>query len=134
MEETSAALARKHQLPRNELRAEVDDLLARFGNRALGDTVARVGRDPLRKLRPDDRIAGALRLCDGQGVAPKHVAFAAAAAIRYDPPDDPAASRLQALLREQGAAGVLEQVCGILSDSPLARLVLDALAALEHPD
>ena len=41
----------------------IDDLLFRFQNKALGDTVFRVGRDLARKLGRDDRILGAAGLC-----------------------------------------------------------------------
>ncbi|MCP4452580.1 MAG: mannitol-1-phosphate 5-dehydrogenase [Planctomycetes bacterium] len=41
-----------------QLIAHIDDLLARFINKALGDTVFRVGCDLYRKLGPEDRLAG----------------------------------------------------------------------------
>jgi mannitol-1-phosphate 5-dehydrogenase len=40
----------------------IDDLLYRFQNKALGDTIFRVGCDLKRKLGPDDRLVGAIRL------------------------------------------------------------------------
>ena len=39
-----------------QLQAHVDDLLHRFRNRALGDTIFRVGCDLYRKLGPEDRF------------------------------------------------------------------------------
>ena len=39
-----------------QLKAHIDDLLARFQNKALGDTIFRVGCDLYRKLSPDDRL------------------------------------------------------------------------------
>ncbi len=45
-----------------ELEEHVDDLLKRFMNRSLGDTIYRVGRDLMRKLSPDDRLVGAIRM------------------------------------------------------------------------
>ncbi len=45
-----------------DLTAHIDDLLARFRNKALGDTVFRVGCDLKRKLAPEDRLSGAIRL------------------------------------------------------------------------
>ena len=39
-----------------------DDLISRFRNKALGDTIFRVGRDLARKLGPEDRIIGALKM------------------------------------------------------------------------
>jgi mannitol-1-phosphate 5-dehydrogenase len=43
---------------KKELDAHIGDLLTRFSNHALGDTVHRVGRDLERKLRYDDRLLG----------------------------------------------------------------------------
>lgn len=44
------------------LNEHIRDLLKRFQNRSLGDTVYRVGRDLCRKLGPDDRLTGAIIL------------------------------------------------------------------------
>lgn len=60
------------------LARHIDDLIARFGNRALGDTVERVGRDPIRKLAPEDRILGAYRLAAEQGSPHSYLSLAAA--------------------------------------------------------
>ena len=46
----------------NDLHEHIDELLLRFKNRALGDTVFRVGCDLLRKFGPSDRIFGAITL------------------------------------------------------------------------
>ena len=123
MAETCAALVAKHGLDPQDLEAHWHDLVHRFQNKALGDQVARVAKDPLRKLGPHDRLIGAARMCLEQDIEPLHVAFAAAAAIRYDHADDPAARSLQKLLRAKGLPGVFAQVCEIASDSLLAGLI-----------
>ncbi len=56
-------------------------ILKRMVNPHLLDTVARVGRDPQRKLGWNDRIIGGIRLALEQGVDPKHYAMGAAAAL-----------------------------------------------------
>lgn len=121
--ESCEALARKHGLDRAELAGHAADLRARYANRALGDQVARVAADPLRKLGPDDRLIGAARCALAQGVNPEAIAFAAAAAIRYDHPDDPGAAALQAQRRAGGLSGVLENVCRVEPGSTLGRLI-----------
>jgi mannitol-1-phosphate 5-dehydrogenase len=63
--------------------AEVDAILARFANAALADTVARVGRDPRRKLRAEDRLIGPALLAARAGVVPRALATAAAAALCF---------------------------------------------------
>lgn len=45
----------------NDMTGHIDDLLFRFQNRALGDTIFRVGCDLFRKLGPEDRVAGAIQ-------------------------------------------------------------------------
>jgi mannitol-1-phosphate 5-dehydrogenase len=129
MRETCEALARKHGLDRKGLTEHADDLARRFANRALGDQVSRVARDPVRKLGPNDRLVGALRLCVAQGVAPRCVLQAIAAALAYDAPDDPAAARVQGLLRHEGIESVLTEICGLPGDSTEAALIREAYAA-----
>ena len=66
-----------------ELCAHIDDLLFRFRNSALGDTVFRVGRDLRRKLSGDDRIVGAMLLCAREGVAFEAAARVYCAALAF---------------------------------------------------
>ncbi len=124
--ETGEALIRRHGFAPEEQRSHEEDLLVRFRNRRLGDTVFRVGRDPLRKLGPNDRLVGAARLCIEQGITPLCVAQAVAAGFRFDPPEDESAVALQKMLREEGIQSVLEKVCGLSPGSELYGLVLDA--------
>jgi len=44
----------------DDLTEHIDDLLYRFKNKALGDTIFRVGCDLTRKLSAEDRLAGAI--------------------------------------------------------------------------
>ena len=44
----------------NDLESHIDDLLKRFQNKALGDTIFRVGCDLPRKLSREDRLFGAI--------------------------------------------------------------------------
>jgi len=123
LDESCRGLHARYGLSLEELRAHGADLLRRYANRALGDQVARVARDPLRKLGRHDRLVGAACMCIEQGVAPEGIALAAAAAMRYDPPDDPAAHSLQRTRAASGLEGVLKAVCGLDADAPLAALI-----------
>ena len=67
MHAAARALAAKYSQPESELLAHADDLLQRFGNTALHDTVERVGRDPERKLQMGERFLGALELTSDWG-------------------------------------------------------------------
>lgn len=123
LHETCSGLVAKHGLAPQTLADHAADLIRRFGNRALGDQVSRVAKDPIRKLGPRDRLIGSAAMCLSQGIQPRHVAFAAAAAIRYDHPDDAAALSVQRTLQERGLQGVLQDICGLDEDSPIADLI-----------
>ncbi len=48
----------------NDLEMHIEDLLTRFQNRALGDTIYRVGRDLYRKLDKNERIIGPMMMAE----------------------------------------------------------------------
>jgi mannitol-1-phosphate 5-dehydrogenase len=58
------------------------DLVRRMVNPNVRDTVARVCRDPERKIDWDDRLVGAMRLAVGAGVEPRRYALGVAAALQ----------------------------------------------------
>jgi mannitol-1-phosphate 5-dehydrogenase len=58
-----------------------DDLLQRITNPHLADTIARAGRDALRKLGPTDRIFGTMSLAIEYGIEPKNMALGALAGV-----------------------------------------------------
>lgn len=114
MLEAARALAAEHGADLAWLEAHVEDLIARFGNRQLGDTLDRVGRDLERKLAPNDRLVGALNLCLRHGIEPRSICVGLAAALRFR---DPTQGSVSSLLRERGPGEVLEHVCGLAPGS-----------------
>ena len=130
--ESSRALIAEHGLDAVALSENVQYLLDRFANRALGDPIDRLARDPLRKLAPGDRLVGAARLAQKAGIQPKNLAWGLAAAIAYDNPDDPHAADLQARLARKGLRQVLLEVCDIQPDEELAELVSERYDLLLH--
>ncbi len=66
----------------------VDDLLVRFGNHALGDTIYRVGRDVTRKLGREDRVIGSARFDARHGVSAPYTCLCAAAGMRFRATDE----------------------------------------------
>lgn len=111
-------------------RAELEAIVARFENAALNDPIARVGRDPARKLGCADRLLGAARLAEAAGVLPRRLALAAAAALCFVCPGDASACRLQDQLEQLGAGPVLQAVGGVEPESGLGRLIATQWARL----
>ena len=130
MEESALALTRKYRPPAGALLANIEDLLHRFGNRALGDTILRLGRDPLRKLARTDRLVGAALNALAEGVTPMHLVTGIAAGLRFDHPGRPGGAGLQARLPEQGIERVLAEVCGLPADEPLTGMAIERYRAM----
>lgn len=128
MDGSAAALSKEYGVPESELKEHVRDLLSRFGNQALRDTTVRVGADPVRKLRRDDRLVGAALYCMEQGVAPDMIVRGIAAALKFAPEGDKAAEKLQAALKQDGLDAVIETYMGIPASGELAQLIKKEMA------
>jgi len=83
MGESALCLSKCYGIDFSEIKEHIDDLLLRFDNKALGDTVQRVGRDIGRKLSPNDRFCGALSFCNEIGVKPTFIPIGIAAAMFF---------------------------------------------------
>jgi mannitol-1-phosphate 5-dehydrogenase len=87
IDESGVALIKKYAALHDALftpagyREFAEDLLERMVNPWLGDTIARAGRDPVRKLGYDDRIFGTMRLAMQYGIEPVNMALGAAAGL-----------------------------------------------------
>ena len=114
---------------RENVENNVVDLLFRFQNRALKDTVARVGADPVRKLRRNDRIVGAALFAMEQGVDPSPIIRGIVAGLKFDMPGDATAPEVQAALKEQGIDYVIEKYMGLSSDEKLFGMIKAAYEA-----
>jgi mannitol-1-phosphate 5-dehydrogenase len=115
----------------------VEDLLRRFANRALNDSVFRVGRDLYRKLAPDDRCVGALRLVASVGGGCSPICRGIAAALRFKAVDEagkmlPDDEKFHRELAQRGGEAVLESVCGLRrpADAEAIDAILSHYAAI----
>ena len=109
---------------RDNVESNVTDLLFRFQNKALKDTVARVGADLARKLRRNDRIVGAALFAMEQGVDPAPIVKGIVSALHFDLPDDRTAPEIQRALREKGVEYVMEHYMGLKPEEPLYGMIL----------
>jgi len=107
------AIADAYNTDRASLYKFADELLPRFRNRLLGDTVARVGQDPLRKLLPGDRFMGAIERCRSRSMPYDELLSGVAAALKFDVEGDPSAGKMKEMIKEQGVTGFLVSHCGL---------------------
>jgi mannitol-1-phosphate 5-dehydrogenase len=133
--EAAEALARAHgrtEVEKARIRREnrdlVDDLLDRCQNRRLGDPVARVGRDPWRKLGAEERLVGAARLCLAQRVTPQAIVRHLLDALQWQPEADEPQAEHWRTLQAGGPVAHLQAVTALSSGDPLLVLVAEVLA------
>ncbi len=126
------ALTLRYGLDAEAASAHVDTLMrVRFAHRALADPVRRVARDPIRKLRPQERLVGLIRLLESVGLPTEPASRVVAAALTYADPDDAESIQLQEMIRRDGPESVLLNVCGLRSGERCFQEILAELAAFQ---
>jgi len=135
MWESGRALISRYPVEFNEHNQEehIEDLLARFANQALGDTIYRVGRDLPRKLSREDRLVGALLLDAAEGVPAPATTLALAAGFFFQATDEkgelmPADQQFQRRLSEEGFGAVVRDICRLDPSVPSEVEIMEAVA------
>ena len=105
----------------------INDILASFSNAALMDTIARVGRDPVRKLQADDRLIGPAKLAYRYSIEPTYLIQGCAAAFSFAQEGDPQAAELQKLIREKGVEQALDFVSQLRPWNPISKLIREEM-------
>ncbi|MDR1419542.1 MAG: mannitol-1-phosphate 5-dehydrogenase [Treponema sp.] len=136
MEESARALETEYPevFTGEALALHIDDLLFRFKNKALGDTVHRVGRDLPRKLSRDDRVTGAMLLSAKHGFPLDHTAEVYRAALSFAARDEsgqlfPADEDFRRELLPRGTEAVLREISALDPAVRTDRAVMEAVLA-----
>ncbi len=119
LEETGALLVKKYGFDSGEHKAYIDKILDRFRNPYLTDEVVRVGRSPIRKLSPNDRLVRPALQAFELGLSADRLALAMAAALHFDYAEDPEAVELQAAIKEKGLREAIAQYTEIPANHPV---------------
>lgn len=101
----------------------IDKIIGRFRNPYLQDDVARVGREPLRKLSATDRLVSPLNTALKYGLPVDKLVLGIGAALRYNNPDDPQSVELQQKIAEKDVTAAFAEVSGVTDEA-----VLEAVA------
>jgi len=116
----AATILRAHypeEFTYQDLEKHIDDLLDRFQNRSLKDTVFRVGQDLSRKLGIDDRFAGIIKMALKKGLKYDRIIKSMAYGFFFNKPNQQGNLNNQdeqflRMLNEMGVKSTLEILCG----------------------
>lgn len=112
MEESGAVLIRRYGFDPAKHAAYIEKILGRFANPFIRDDVARVGREPLRKLGKGDRLIRPLLGTLEYGLPHENLVKGIAAALHYRNDGDPQAVEMQATITEVGVAAAVDRFSG----------------------
>ena len=132
LSESSLAMSKENGEDMTALSCHSEDLLYRFQNPSLGDTVNRVGRDTKRKLSPEDRLVGAAKLCDKNKILPASICLGIAAGFLFKAPQDAGSEHVDQTVREQGIDNAITMVCDIPKESKLHSMIKDYYIMLKE--
>jgi len=126
MEESGAVLIKRYGFAADQHAAYIEKILGRFENPYLKDDVERVGRQPLRKLSPGDRLIKPTLGTLEYGLPHANLVTGIAAALHYRSDQDPQAQELVDLLSRLGVQATLAQVSGLEEDSEVSAAIVKA--------
>ena len=123
--ETGAYLIKQYGLDADEHQQYIEKIINRFKNSYLNDSVNRVGRSPLRKLGPNDRLVRPAVEAKKAGLSYTNLAKAIAAALLFDFNEDEEAQKMQTMIKEHGVATALKEVSGLDENSEITKEVIN---------
>ena len=134
MTESGTALVKTYTKAFNmeQIMEHIDDLLKRMANKALMDTVYRVGRDLKRKLSHEDRVIGAMTLAIKSDVDTTNMAMVARAALNFTAVDESGnmfASDIEVLnmIKEKGYKNTLIEISGLDINNAIDKKILEEI-------
>ena len=124
MKESGDGLIKKYGFDPEKHAAYIKKIISRFKNPYLQDDVTRVGREPLRKLSPTDRLIKPLMTAAGYGLPVDHLLVGVGAALHYNNPEDKQSVELQEKINAMGVRAAAAEITGLTDDG-----LLDAIVA-----
>ncbi|MCP8617430.1 mannitol-1-phosphate 5-dehydrogenase [Salirhabdus salicampi] len=133
LKESGAVLIEKYGFTKKQHEEYILKIVARYQNRHLSDELTRVGRAPIRKLGPNDRlISPAKQYYDMFETTPMNLTKGIAAALLYDDVHDGESVELQKSIRDQGVSATIQKICELEENHPLAQAILTQVEAFQQ--
>ena len=117
MIESGKGLIAKYNFDEEAHYKYIDKIIDRFKNPYLKDDVARVVREPLRKLNENDRLIKPLITARGFNINTDNLLLGVGAALHYDNKEDSQSVQLQSLINEKGIKASLAEISKISGDT-----------------
>ncbi|WP_424767847.1 mannitol-1-phosphate 5-dehydrogenase [Paenibacillus sp. sgz302251] len=130
LKETGAVLVIRYGFDKTEHDKYIEKIIGRFRNDHLTDEVTRVGRSPIRKLSPNDRLVKPALQAHELEIEPKQLAKVMAAALVFANSDDPESVELGQSIRDKGVGQTVTDITSIPEGHPVYNLILESYARI----
>lgn len=126
LRETGKILIHKFGFDKQKHEDYIEKIMKRFENPHITDKVTRVGRSPIRKLGPNDRLVSpAKQYIDLFGEKPAYLAKVIAAVLHFHSASDNEAIELQESLKKNGLVETVSLYTKLPKESSLLKLIVE---------
>ncbi|MCM3741966.1 mannitol-1-phosphate 5-dehydrogenase [Oceanobacillus luteolus] len=133
LSESGEFLVKKYGFNAEDHAKYIQKILQRFSNSHIVDEVTRVGRSPIRKLGPNDRLVSPARqFSEVIGQEPVNLLKGVAAAFLYDFQGDEEAVKIQSTIEGIGIDKAIETFTHISSESTLFQTIIEQYKLLKE--
>lgn len=131
MQQSGEGLVRKFGFDHSAHFAYIEKILRRFSNPYLKDDVLRVGREPIRKLAPNDRLILPVLTAKSFSLPYDKILLAIGAALHFNNPEDPQSVELLASIASEGLEATVVKYTGLIPTDPLVGEIVRAYKEVE---
>lgn len=131
MQQSGEALVKQFGFDHEAHFKYIEKIIKRFHNPYLNDDVTRVGREPIRKLSPDDRLIKPVMTAKSFGLPYDKILLGVGAALHFNNPEDPQSVQLMEKIATEGLVPTISEVTGIKSGDPMLQEIVNAYKEVE---
>lgn len=131
MQQSGEALVKQFGFDHEAHFKYIEKIIKRFHNPYLKDDVTRVGREPIRKLSPDDRLIKPVMTAKSFGLPYDKILLGVGAALHFNNPEDPQSVQLMEKIATGGLVPTISEVTGIKSGDPMLQEIVNAYKEVE---
>lgn len=131
MQQSGEGLIAKYGFDHDAHYAYIEKILGRFSNPYLKDECDRVGREPLRKLAPNDRLILPLMTAKGFGLPYDKLLLSIGGALHFSNPLDAQSVEMLEAIKTEGLEATVVKYTGIPASDPLIAEITEAYKKVE---
>ena len=132
MQQSGEALVKQFGFDHDAHFKYIEKIIGRFRNPYLQDDVNRVGREPMRKLSPDDRLVKPAMTAKSFGLPYDKILLGVGAALHFDNPEDPQSVQMLDLIKSKGLEAAVSEITGINAGDPMVAEIVNAYKEVER--